>query len=394
MDSRRAWIVVSAAFVAMGLVFGASFSAATVLDAMAEEHGASSGAVAVPFALAAGLPFLLAPFAGRAVDRFGPRALLVASAAIAASGLALAAAAPSFALGAAAFGVGLGGGAACLFTPLTATVGRWFVRRRALALGVTGAGASLGTLALAPAVAAVVHAHGYAAACVALAVTIATVLPLCALAISRPPVPAPAAEDRLTLRELSARPGFRRLYVTVMIASAGPYVPFAFVAPAAIADGVSPVAAGALVSVLGGAALAGRLAGPLLGERLGLRRVLRATIVLLGLALLAWPLCGGSLPALVAFATVFGASYGAGAVAFQAVAADDLGPVAMARGLGVLFTASGIGVTAGPLLAGGLVAVSGDHALAGFVIGALLLAGSRVAPAPEPRTSRQPAFAY
>ena len=393
LDGRGAWRVVAAAFVAMALVFGIGFSSGSLLDAMAEALGAGGGAIALPFALASALPFVLAPLTGRAVDRYGPRRLLLASGVAGACGLALAAAAPVFALAAAAYGVGIGVAGACVLTPMMSTVGRWFEERRAVAIGAAGCGASAGTLLLAPAVAGLVHAHGHVTACLVLAAALALVLPVCAAFTARPPAIAGAGPVAAGMRELLRRPEFRRCYATALIASAGPYVPFAFLASGAIDDGVAPVTAGILVSVMGAAGAAGRLLGPVLGQRAGLRRVLRIGLIAHGLALLAWPACGGSVAALAIFATAFGFAYGASASLFNAVVAAEVGPTELARGLGVLYTGVAAGVLVGPLLAGGLIAATGDHVAAALVIGSICLAGAAMSPAPERRPQRAPAVA-
>src|SRR3954471_23377664 len=149
LDSRAGWAVALAAFGALAVAYGIMFSFGVLLDAMAAEFGAGRGAAAVAFSLTIPLPLLLGPFTGSAADRFGPRPVLLAGAAIMAAGLALTAQAGSLWLGGLTSGLGVGIGAACIYVPMIATVGGWFERQRTQALGVAVSGLGAGSLVVA-----------------------------------------------------------------------------------------------------------------------------------------------------------------------------------------------------------------------------------------------------
>lgn len=87
VDSAAGWVAVGAAFVAMTAVFGVAYSFGAFFAPMAAEFGVGSGATSLVFSITACCWFLLGPVSGRAVDRFGPRPVLLVGAAALAGGL-------------------------------------------------------------------------------------------------------------------------------------------------------------------------------------------------------------------------------------------------------------------------------------------------------------------
>lgn len=135
-DSARAWVVVVAAFTALFTVFGIAYSFGAFFEPISTEFGTGRWASSAVFSLTSLLFFTLGAISGPASDRFGPRPLLVLSAVSFGVGLAATALAGSLWVAYLTYGVGVG----CVYEPTLATVGGWFERRRALALGVTVSG--------------------------------------------------------------------------------------------------------------------------------------------------------------------------------------------------------------------------------------------------------------
>ena len=77
MDSVRGWAMVTAAFASMFVSFGIAYSFGAFLEPMAAEFGASRGAASVLFALTSLTYFGLGALSGVAVDRYGPRRVLL-----------------------------------------------------------------------------------------------------------------------------------------------------------------------------------------------------------------------------------------------------------------------------------------------------------------------------
>ena len=81
LDSASGWVTVAAAFVSMAVVFGVAYSFGAFFAPMAAEFGTGSGATSLVFSITACCWFLLGSVSGRAVDRFGPRPVLLVGAA-------------------------------------------------------------------------------------------------------------------------------------------------------------------------------------------------------------------------------------------------------------------------------------------------------------------------
>ena len=145
----------------MATTFGIAYSFGAFLLPISAELGAGRGATAGIFSLTTLALFGLGGLSGPAVDRFGPRRVLVVGAVSLGLGLLLTSRATSLWQAYLGHGVGVGLAVACAYVPLVAVVGGWFDRRRTVAVGVAVSGIGLGTLAGAPIAAALVERVGW-----------------------------------------------------------------------------------------------------------------------------------------------------------------------------------------------------------------------------------------
>lgn len=151
LDSPRAWSVALMGCLLNTWTFGVFYSFGAAFTQMADEFDSGRGAIAAVFAITTFLIFSGGLMAGPLSDRVGPRPLLAFGALSMGVGLVLTSLVTSLAVGYLTYGVGVGLGIAGYLVPMTACVGGWFERNRALALGVHTAGIGIGTLALVPA---------------------------------------------------------------------------------------------------------------------------------------------------------------------------------------------------------------------------------------------------
>jgi len=358
LDSARGWVTVGAAFVAMVAVFGVAYSFGAFFAPMAAEFGTGSGATSLVFSITACCWFLLGSVSGRAVDRVGPRPVLLIGAVALAGGLLATSAAQQLWLGYLGYGLGVEVAVACGYVPMVAVVSGWFERRRALAVGVAVAGIGVGTLAGAPLAATLIAEYGWRRAHLLLALGGSVLLVVAAVAARRPP--RPVGEEPWALRDVVRTREFRAMYVATLLASIALFVPFVYLPTAALANGVSPVAAAALIGVIGVASVVGRLAIGALADRVGRVRTFQASFAVLAASFLIW-LVGGSWPWLAAFAVVLGTGYG-GWIALQpTVLAQLFGTRGLGGLVGLVYTAAGVGALIGPPLAGVLVDATGGY---------------------------------
>jgi sugar phosphate permease len=145
------WYVVLGAFLILAINYGARYSFGVFVKPIAEQYNWSrsviSGGMSI-MVLAYGIGGI---FAGRLVDRIAPRWIITAGAILMAAGLFLTTliAEPwHFYM---TYGVFGGLGAACLGVVVcNSSVGKWFVRKRGLAIGIASIGVGAGTMVTVP----------------------------------------------------------------------------------------------------------------------------------------------------------------------------------------------------------------------------------------------------
>lgn len=370
-EGARGWISVAVAFLSMSVVFGVAYSFGAFFAPMAAEFGSGSGATSVVFSVTISCSFVLGSVSGRAVDRFGPRPVLLVGAAALAAGLLLTSIVEQLWVGYLTYGLGVGIAVACGYVPMVAVVGAWFDSRRALALGIAIAGIGIGTLIGSPIAAALIEARGWRQTHVVFGIVGAALLVVCAVVVRRPPMP--EGEPAPAIRELVRTTGFRSMYAATFLGALALFVPFVYLPSYAMRVGVSPVAAATLVGVIGVASVLSRLAIGVVADRIGRIRTFRASFATVGLSFAIW-LVAGSFPALVAFAVVLGVGYG-GWIALQpTVLAEMYGVRGLGGIVGLVYTAAGVGALIGAPLAGVLIDATGTFAPAIAAAGVCALA--------------------
>jgi len=380
MGGRRRWLVVAAAFGSMFTVFAVVYSFGAFFESMAREFHANRAATSAVFSITVFLYFALGSVTGVLADRLGPRPVLAAGALAMTGGLLLTSLAPSIWLGYLSYGLGVGIGVACGYVPMVAAVGGWFTRGRSLALGLAISGIGFGTLVGAPVSAALIRSLGWRETLVVQAVAALVLMLACAGLAQRPPVPA-TADLRVGAAVRTRR--FAALYVNGVLAGFALFIAFAHLAPFAVRRGTDPVAAAALIGVIGAASAVGRLALSGIAEPLGALRAFQATALLFSASFAIW-LLAPTYPGLVAFAAVLGVGYGGWVALAPSVVVELFGTERMGGTIGALFTGPGLGALVGPPLAGFLVDRTGSFtpaiatALALAAVGLLPILGLRV----------------
>lgn len=379
VDSPRAWLTVVASFVSSAVTLGTAYSFGAFFEAMSTEFGSDAGATAVVFGVTTFSFFWLSLITGRLADRFGPRVVLLIGAVAILAGLVSTSRVQSIAAGYVTYGAGVGLAAACGYVPMVATVGGWFVRQRALAVGVAVAGIGVGTMVMSPLAASMIDRYGWRDTYVAFGVGGALALLACVPLVDRPPrqgVPQPSR-----FRDALASPVFRRIHLSALALGLALFVPFVFVGQYAKEQGVGAVRAAVLVGALGGASVVSRVGFGSLVGRLGSFRLYRACFGVHAASFLIWLVAGGSYAALLAFVLVLGTGYGGFVALSPIVISDRMGVAGLGSILGLLYTAPGLGGLLGPPAAGWLIDTAGSYrpailgCLAASVISIVLLIG-------------------
>jgi MFS family permease len=368
------WYVVAGAFLLMAVNYGARYSFGLFVQPLSAANGWSRSAVSLAASINLIAYALAGIVAGRLLDRVAPRWIATAGAAAGAAGLLLCTAARTPVELYLAYGVLYGLGSAWTGTvPVSSSVGKWFDRRRGLAIGVSSMGVSFGTLTIVPLAALVLERFTWKAGFVFLGLALLVPGSLIAHLLLRRTVPeayglAPDGEGAPTAAGPSAPPPaplpsgsiltdarFGILALCHGAAVMGSLMAFVHQVPYAIDIGIEPMTAAASLGAVGLAGLAGqfffgwvsdRLPDPKYSAALGYGVMAAGMIVLL---------LARTAEMLLAYALVFGFGYGCLAPLLPIIAADRFGRRTMGAVFGLLvFFVVGIGGALGPLL-GGLV---------------------------------------
>lgn len=320
---------------------------------MSEDFGAGKGSTAVIFGITTFTFFWLGIVTGRLADRFGPRLVLLIGAAALFVGLLATSRVNSLGVGYVTYGAGVGIAAACGYVPMVAVVGGWFVRQRAVAVGLAVAGIGVGTLVLSPLSAALIDRWGWRDTYVVFAFVGAGLLLVCLPLMDRPPGDGSPQPSRF--RDARASPVFRRILVSAFFLGLALFVPFVFVGQYAKERDVSSVAAAVLVGVLGGSSVLSRIGFGSLVARFGSFRLYAACFAIHTASFVVWFVAGSSYVLMLLFVLVLGVGYGGFVALGPIVISDRMGVAGLGSILGLLYTGPGLGGLIGPPSAGWLI---------------------------------------
>ncbi|HJQ55544.1 MAG TPA: MFS transporter [Vineibacter sp.] len=397
------WVVVAAGALMGCVAIGTMFSLAVFLQPMSEATGWSrtgiSSAMTLDF-----LTMGVAAFGwGVLTDRYGPRIVVLAGAALLGLGLALASRATSLLEFQLAYGVVVGIAAGAIFAPTIATVTGWFEKRRSLAVSLVSAGMGMAPMTISPFASWLISGWDWRTAQLVIAVLAwALLLPAALLVRRAPPVAGDGAaagsvaagDPGMTAGQALRSMPFIVLSLTFFCCCAAHSGPIFHTVSYAIACGLGPMAAVSIYSAEGLAGLGGRLLFGLAGDRFGARQVLVVGLMIQALA------AGGyyftrQLGEFYAVALVFGLAYG-GVMPLYAVIAREYFPM---RIMGTVFGAasmiSSLGMALGPALGGWIFDTFGGYGFLyigslGIGIGAAAIAlafpplPGQTAPRPQP----------
>jgi MFS family permease len=382
-DSFAAWCVALSAFIGGFVVFGVMYSFGVFFTPMEAEFHASRTATSVFFALTGMLFYAFGSITGRLSDRFGPKPVVLAGAVIMGSGLALTAAVPQMWVGYLTYGVGVGVGASCAYIPTLALVGGWFVRHRATALGLAAAGTGCGTLLMPPVAAVLIQGHGWRITYALFGAGTFALLLLCAKLARRQPMVQAQEARTVDLREVVRSRPFVLLYASWVLATTGLIVSMVFLPPFAHSVGVSPIAASALISIIGGISVLGRGGIGFIIRKIGSVPLYKLSVLVMAASYLLW-LPFTSYGWLVAFAATLGFGYGVRIALTPVVLIELFGLANLGAVLGTFFTASAISAALGPLLAALVIDHTGSYKWGvAFALAMGMLGFLAVAPLPR-----------
>jgi MFS family permease len=348
------------------IAIGAMFSLAVFLQPITQATGWSHTAVSSAMTLnflamgAAGFGW------GTLSDRIGPRYVVLAGALLLGLGLLLASRAQSPLVFQLAFGLLVGVAVGSFFSPMIAAVMGWISEHRGLAVSLVSVGVGVAPMTMSPFAAWLITQMDWRSALAVIAVLVWATLVPAALFVRRPPaVPATSAgggpePSGMTLRDAFVSAPFVVLALTFFACCAAHAGPIFHTVTYAQVCGLAPLAAVTIYSVEGLAGLGGRLALGVLADRLGVKRVLIAGLLIQALAAFAF-VFASRLGEFYAVAATFGFAYGGVMPLYAVLAREYFGQRILGGVFGAAAMVSSLGMALGPALGGWIYDTFGQY---------------------------------
>lgn len=360
VQSQYRWVIVAAGGLLSCIAIGSMFSLPVLLQPMAKETGWSvtgiSAAMTVGFiALAVGSMLW-----GSLSDRFGPRLVVLAGSIILAASLALASQMSALVGFQLVFGLFVGLGTAAIFAPMMACVTGWFETQRGLAVSLVSAGMGVAPMTMSPLAAWLVTSYDWRTTLLIIAGIAAVTMIPAALLVRRAPAlsggaAAQAGEPQadMSVGQVLTSSPFIVLVLTNFFCCAMHAGPIFHTVSYAVTCGIPLITAVSIYSVEGLAGLGGRLAFGLMSDRLGVKRIIVAGLLIQSGGAMAF-IFARDLGTFYAVAALFGFVY-AGVMPLYAVLARENFPLRMmGTVIGGTAMAGSLGMATGPLV-GGLI---------------------------------------
>lgn len=352
------WVLVGIGMLTTWIAIGTLLTLPVFLAPISADTGWSRGGIS--FGITIGFLVMGAAsfVSGTLSDRYGPRGVLLAGVALLALGWAWISRATSLLEFQLVYGVLIGAASGSLMAPLMSTVTLWFDENRALAVSLVSSGMAVAPMTVSPLATWMLDVYGWRQTQMVFAVVVAVVLLPAVWFVRRPPemaLPAAGAAGGAELRQ-AARKAFRSrpfivLALTFFACCATHAGPIFHTVSYALGCGLSAMAAVSIYSVEGFAGLVGRLAFGMLADRVGVKRMIVAGLLLQALAAGSYVLVSG-LGEFYGVAFAFGLAYGGTMPLYSALARSYFEPRVMGTVLGALTLTSSLGMALGPAVGG------------------------------------------
>lgn len=391
----RPWALVGFGFLALALAFSARAALGLIMPVWQAELGWSSSFLSGAGAGALVVMAIVAPFAGRLVDRMGPRFTLNLGLGILGLGCAIVATMSSKALFIIGFSGFCGVGFGIVATHAVATaVTRAFDTQRGLATGIATSGSTGGQFLIVPLIAVLLSTVGWRWSFGALALASLALIPCIRLIMQGQAAPAPGTRASPSMAQdfgtILRRPAFHALFWSYLICgftSSGaiethllPFAAFCGFPPLPSATAYGLLSLVNLAGMIGAGWLTDRVNRPIL---LGSIYVLRALtyIILINLP-------GTTIEVLFIFAVLFGMVDYATVPITASLTASHVGLPVMGQAMGMISAGHALGAASAAAFGGYIFDVTGAYTtlwLSGLWLlvgaGALSLLLLRMAPA-------------
>jgi MFS family permease len=354
------WVIVAAGALMTCVALGAMFSLAVFLDPMATATGWSRAGISAGMTLNFIIMGIGAFAWGAISDRFGIRIVVLTGAVMLGLGLFLASRAQSLMAFQLTYGILVGLAASAFFAPMMAATTAWFDTQRSLAVSLVSAGMGVAPMTISPLARWLLTTYDdWRLAMLIIGVLAWALLLPAALLVRRPPMPVasaqapgvPAEAPGMSVHDALRSRQFIVLGLTFFACCAAHSGPIFHMVSYAMACGLAPMAAVSVYSVEGLAGLGGRLLLGVLADRLGVKRVLIAGLLVQAFAMGGY-LFVSRLGEFYLLAVIFGTAYGGVMPLYAVLAREYFGQHIMGTVFGAATMLSSLGMAFGPLIGG------------------------------------------
>jgi MFS family permease len=382
------WIVVATFCVTGTAIWGIRFSFGVFFKSLESEFELSRAATSAIFSVMMVLGGIFTIVGGWALDRYGPRVVFLLMGIITGLGLLLTGQNGALWQIFLTYSLMLAIGTSAIYVTVMSTVSRWFNKKRGLALGIASFGAGLGPLIAAPFATYLISTFDWRTAFMVIgAIVLVVVIPLSRLlrrdpqeigllpdGAKSPPIlnqNVSAAANYLSVRQSFGTRSFWIVFSIFFFYAVTIFIILTHLVPHVTDLGFSAADAASVLSIAGGATLAGRILLGVASDRLG-RKTAAILCTLIHAVGLLWLLWADEMWMFYLYALVFGLAWGGMGPATAAIIGETFGLGRMGAILGILDSGFNIGAAVGPIVGGVIYDLNRDYSLS-FMLGIVLM---------------------
>jgi len=384
------WYIVAAGTLLLATCFGISYSFSVYFPALQSDFSWNRAATSGVFSLYLVLVGFFSILCGRAIDRYGPKPVVLIMGVVTGISFILTAQVHSLWQFYLSYSVLLAAGTGGMYIIVMSTASRWFYRKRATVMGILGTGASLGSVVMAPASAWLIETYQWRAAYMLTGI-LAWILIIpgamilkkdsaeIGIGLDGDPYFRTGSRDEakkitpFSIIDAIKSANFSYLIFVWFWFSFCLYMVITHIVPRAQDIGIDPMRAAGVMSIMMAVSAASRVAGGMAADKVDKRKLLAASLTIMAFSM-AWLILADQSWKIYLFAILFGMVFGSGDTSLIAVVADVFGTDKIGTMMGILMISWGLGSAAGPYLAGCVFDYTGSYGWA-FIIacGGLLL---------------------
>jgi len=384
------WVVVVSFLIIGTVLWGVRLSFGVFFKSLESEFNLTRAETSAILSVYMVLGIIFAVIGGRAIDRYGPKTVVLLMGIFTGLGLVFTSQVNSLWQLFITYSLLLSIGTSATFLVVVSTVARWFDKKRGLAVGIATSGIGLGMVVVTPFANYLINIFDWRTAYLVLGITVwLVVIPLSRL-LRKDPYEIGTLPDGLELdltdvkietarikptyfsllQAVRTRSFWLIMFIWLLFAT-NAFILLTHLVPHAMDIGFSSVEAAIIISLIGAGVILGRILLGAVADRLGRKSTTLICAILQGGAML-WLSWSNHLWMLYLFALIYGFVFGGMGSSVAALIADTFGLGNIGTIVGVLEIGFGIGAAIGPIIGGIIFDISNSYFMA-FLSGAIAM---------------------